>query len=363
MIDEDTPQAAAPAVTSTSALPADSILPLELSGPSQSLSFARPHRRGETQSVRNRMSMFGLEDEDDGENMRAEPISKRFKAEFESNLMGGTFKDIEEDEMDLDPEADLPDCEPPSQSIRRNTRRSQSVLSDSGPRGGTSLASGGSQTQSATQRKTSVSKRKILSDVEEDVDSAVGTSALRGRSKRQATENANPVAATTSTNSQHVQPLTTNQTNVPDTRKNATGDPAEKRGAAANGTDTAPEFLQALASKKKGKRKEDAFDREFNNLRITKPRNGVAEDLEQERARVEEMEVWDEIAKDMNITGNFMVIIESDDILRKDGGRKESAPIPDAGVPNFKRFKKVCSLAHKAIITQSHFIPESASKS
>lgn len=291
------------------------------------------------------MSIFGLDDEDDADNAPAEPISKRFKAEFESNLIGGTFRDVEEEEMDMDPEADLEESAGPSQPMRRNTGRSQSVLSDSG-RGGTTQISG-SQSQQANQRKGSSSKRKILSDVEEDVEAVNDTQATRGRSKRQAIENVNSVGASTSAGKQTAPPLTTNQTNMPDARTNEAPVPAEKRGAAAGGVDTAPEFLQALASRKKGKRKEDAFDREFNNLRISKPRNGPAENLENERAHAEEMEVWDEIAKDMNITGNFMVVIESDDILRKDGGRKESAPLPDTGVPNFKRFKKVCfSLCH-----------------
>ena len=336
------------------------IPPADPTGPSQSLPLARPRRRGETQSARNRLSMFGIEDEDDTDNKLVEPISKRFRADFESNLVVGTLGDQEHDDMDLDVDVDV-DVDvttgSAAQTLPRNTRRSPSVLSDAAePPVGSTLRTSASQSQSQSngqRRIGSKSKRTMLSDVEEDSGSVDDPSTTRGHSKRRAVENVNAVAQASSRRTVDgtttpVQPLTTNQANAP-TRDKHTPIPQlepQKRGAVASGVDTAPEFLQALASKKKGKRKEDAFDREFNNLRITAPRHGMAPDLERERARAEEMEVWDELSKDMNITGNFMVIIETDDILRKDGGRRESAPLPDTGVPNFKRFKKVRTACH-----------------
>jgi hypothetical protein len=333
------------------------MLPADPSGPSQSLPLARPRRRGETQSTRNRLSIFGIEDEDGADNMLVEPISKRFRADFESNLVVGTLGDLEQADMDLDADVDsVP------QTLPRNTRRSLSVLSD-GAEPGPALRTSASQSQSNGQRRIgSKSKRTMLSDVEEDSDGADDALTTRGHSKRRAVENVNAVVPVSSKKTADgttatARPLTTNQANAPARDKHIpTSQPEpQRRGAVASGVDTAPEFLQALASKKKGKRKEDAFDREFNNLRITVPRHGAVPDLEQERARAEEMEVWDEISKDMNIIGNFMVIIETDDILRKDGGRREAAPLPDTGVPNFKHFKKVAPHA-VSCATFTHFL-------
>lgn len=356
---EDEEQASRENAASASIVPEATMLPPDPSGPSQSLPLARPRRRGETQSARNRMSIFGIEDEDDADKMLAEPISKRFRADFESNLVVGTLGDIEQDDMDLDADAGA-DSAPQTLPLR-NTRRSQSVLSDtteSGPAHDTMRTSASRSQPNGQRRVGSKSKRVMLSDVEEDSQGADGAATTSGQSKRRAVENVNAVVEVPSRKTvgktvAPVQPLETNQANAPAADKNIpTQQPEQqKRGAAATGIDTAPEFLQALASKKKGKRKEDAFDREFNNLRITVPRFGAAPDLEQERARAEELEVWDELSKDMNITGNFMVVIETDDILRTDGGRRESAPLPDSGAPNFKRFKKVCA----PCLLTSHF--------
>ena len=52
--------------------------------------------------------------------------------------------------------------------------------------------------------------------------------------------------------------------------------------------DTDAAFLQALASTKRGKRREDDFDREFNNLRISKPEIGqdAGDDADEEPSRI-----------------------------------------------------------------------------
>jgi len=44
--------------------------------------------------------------------------------------------------------------------------------------------------------------------------------------------------------------------------------------------------------------------------------------------------------KDYNVHGNFMVVIESDELLRTDGGRKQVVPRNEYAVANFKMFKK-----------------------
>lgn len=110
---------------------------------------------------------------------------------------------------------------------------------------------------------------------------------------------------------------------------------SKNRGALPNQPDKDPKFLEVLAStskKSRGKKVDDTFDREFNQLRISA--------LEQRRE--EEAAVWEKFEKDMDIRGNFMVI-EVVDLFRKDGGRRTRAPPAEneAGVPNFKKFKKV----------------------
>jgi hypothetical protein len=62
-------------------------------------------------------------------------------------------------------------------------------------------------------------------------------------------------------------------------------------------------FLKAIASMKKGKKNEDSFDREFNNLRISKP------DLK-DNDREKEWSVLADFGDERNIRGNFMVVVE-----------------------------------------------------
>ncbi|KAH7908695.1 proline-rich protein [Hygrophoropsis aurantiaca] len=99
--------------------------------------------------------------------------------------------------------------------------------------------------------------------------------------------------------------------------------------------DTDEAFLTAVASTKRGKKAEDSFDREFNNLRISKP------DLQRE----EQEEAWrllgdfDDVP---NIRGNFMMILDME--IYKSGGTARIGggsrnPLWDSR-PNFKKFKK-----------------------
>lgn len=95
-------------------------------------------------------------------------------------------------------------------------------------------------------------------------------------------------------------------------------------------------FLTAVASKKRGKKTEDEFDREFNKLRISKP------DLQRE----DDQQAW-EVLGDFddipNIRGNFMVVMDLD-VFRDSNSRRETATNDAAFMnrPNFKKFKKVC---------------------
>lgn len=113
----------------------------------------------------------------------------------------------------------------------------------------------------------------------------------------------------------------------------------KKPGAPAGRPDTDAAFLKALASTKRGKRTEDSFDREFNNLRISKP------DLESRREEEEvEWRVLEEFGDDGDVRGNFMTVVEMDVYA----DRAPFLPVQEraqdprwADRPNFKKFKKV----------------------
>ena len=124
-------------------------------------------------------------------------------------------------------------------------------------------------------------------------------------------------------------------TNAPNKDQNAT---QKSAGAVPGKPDQDDAFLKAVASTKRGKKHEDEFDREFNNLRISKP------DLQREEAE-KDWAVLDDFGDDANMRGNFMVVVEmevfkkeetSRDAVRVSGGR-----IDWEGRPNYKKFKKV----------------------
>lgn len=115
---------------------------------------------------------------------------------------------------------------------------------------------------------------------------------------------------------------------------------SSKRGAPPGCPDTDEAFLQALASSRRGKRTEDDFDREFNNLKISRP------DLDQEeRDPAEDWKILADFGDDFDIRGNFMVIVEMD-IPNKTKNKLQSVE-PRAvradwhKKPDFKKFKKV----------------------
>ncbi|EJD00470.1 uncharacterized protein FOMMEDRAFT_30502 [Fomitiporia mediterranea MF3/22] len=109
-----------------------------------------------------------------------------------------------------------------------------------------------------------------------------------------------------------------------------------KGGAAPGKHDTDAAFLQALASTKKGKRREDDFDREFNNLRISKPEVG-------QDAEAEDWHVLADFGDESNIRGNFMIIVEMDVEGRRKESSAETSRAQSRG-PDFKKFKKATHL-------------------
>ena len=109
-------------------------------------------------------------------------------------------------------------------------------------------------------------------------------------------------------------------------------------GAKFGEPDTDKQFLTALASVKKGRKNEDSFDREFNNLRISKP------SLERE-VKGQEWDLLDGLDDEHNVRGNFMFVVELD-VHKKGGsagnGTLRTGRIDWEGKPDFKKFRKVC---------------------
>jgi hypothetical protein len=114
--------------------------------------------------------------------------------------------------------------------------------------------------------------------------------------------------------------------------------PSQTHGGAEFGEpDTDKHFLTALASMKKGKKNENSFDREFNNLRISKP------DIERE-VKEQEWDLLDGLDDEHNVRGNFMLVVELD-VHKKGGsagkGTLRTGRIDWEGKPDFKKFRKV----------------------
>jgi hypothetical protein len=141
------------------------------------------------------------------------------------------------------------------------------------------------------------------------------------------------------------------ETTAAEPAKSSKKDKERNPGAPVGKPDTDAEFLKAVASTKKGKRTEDAFDREFNNLRISKP---IPEDAErQQRDDDEEWRKFTDFGDDAGLRGNFMVVMEMN-VYRSDeqgssaparmgtGLRNKELPEGWRDKPNFKKFKKVC---------------------
>ena len=99
------------------------------------------------------------------------------------------------------------------------------------------------------------------------------------------------------------------------------------------------DFLQAVKTATKGKKALDAFDKEFNQLRIAKPGAAVADgkvvkQTEHDAARPDYGIVKD---FDHTTTGDF-IVIERVNLFRPDS---RPSPVQTFGGPNFKKFKKV----------------------
>jgi hypothetical protein len=193
---------------------------------------------------------------------------------------------------------------------------------------------------------------------------ATGTSAdtLAGshRAKRRAVDaNAIPAPAP-APQPRSTQLQTQTQATGTTTGTKQTTKPVSSKSSTNNKLDTDENFLRAVNSTKRGKKLEDDFDREFNLLRIAKPKKVDGAETGAATATAAgpvagapdvAVAPWDAIDDfgDVGIRGNFMVVVEMD-IER--GSAKHSHPAhinndditthPEwIGRPNFKKFKSV----------------------
>ncbi|KAG8757559.1 hypothetical protein FRC14_001966 [Serendipita sp. 396] len=121
--------------------------------------------------------------------------------------------------------------------------------------------------------------------------------------------------------------------------------PVKKALKTATQVDRDDGYLMALASLKKGKKKEDQFDRDFNSLKIAKPDRDKIDDVDIEQLAYELLPI------DMNIRGNFMVC-EPTVVPRQNTQaqkRREGNPVW-VGRPDFKKFKKRVSANRAPIV-------------
>jgi hypothetical protein len=143
------------------------------------------------------------------------------------------------------------------------------------------------------------------------------------QAKKQAVENVNAI-----------QPTATRLSKPPSKPSGPTVTKLQKGGAAPGKPDTDAAFLKALASTKKGKKTEDQFDLQFNQLKISKP------DLENEE-REKEWALLETFGDEKNVRGNFMVVVEMDVFTRVTSNSRGQLAAEWQSRPNFKKFKKV----------------------
>ena len=139
--------------------------------------------------------------------------------------------------------------------------------------------------------------------------------------------------------------------------------------SSANKLDTDENFLKAVNSTKRGKKHEDDFDREFNQLRITNPKAKKKNGKDQEpiiedpvgtaTTAVDDPAVsrpWESIDDfgDVGIRGNFMVVVEMD--VERGTARsmltarnQDDSKVEWVGKPNFKKFKKMVRIARSSL--------------
>lgn len=235
--------------------------------------------------------------------------------------------------MDVDPQN-----EPPLKKYRAlfeetdpdrvTSQMSTNIMSGSIPMSGFSTEIVASSTADGTQ---DLRRAESLAPIQEEDQSQVGRDGVGG-----SVTDKDALAQTRTLSMGGTQSAKEQSATFDSTQKSKNG----AHGAAPGQPDTDTAFLQALATTKKGKRHEDDFDREFNNLRISKPEQDKDDEAENYK-------VLAQFEDEENILGNFMVIMEMNLPFRN---RDENGRVVQAsrstrpeweGKPDFKKFKKV----------------------
>lgn len=189
---------------------------------------------------------------------------------------------------------------------------------------------------------TQTLKRKTRSQDEDGDVEMVSAESGMPKTKKRAVEDVNAVASAKPESS--AKPTSTSASKTasksaskPASFTQSTKDSTQSHGSGEPDKDEA--FLKAVATKKRGKNVDDTFDREFNNLRISKP------EVEVDNQR-KEWSVLEEFGDDGDLRGNFMVIVEID---VKTGGERTmrggESRLDWEGKPDFKKFKKVRTIS------------------
>ena len=271
-------------------------------------------------------------------NTQAEPPHKKFKALFEQSDPDRIAQ--AESRSQTVGDALLSDSQTQAESGGTQDKRSKNSLSVVPEEEEESVA--GASVPSETQTRPQGVKRKVREgseDVETDGRESQRPVKRRAEGEGSAQSQMQAAALDAAMRCSSKAPSLRVFTSVPN--DNAT----QKTMSTSTGTvpdmlDQDKAFLKAVASTKRGKKREDEFDREFNNLRISKP------DLQREEVE-REWAVLDDFGDDRDLKGNFMVVVEMD-LFRKDyqrGGivRAGGERMDWEGRPDFKKFKKVSS--------------------
>lgn len=194
----------------------------------------------------------------------------------------------------------------------------------------------GTSVPAETQAKSQGRKRKAAGE-DIDMDEDETRPAKRRAEGAESETQAAPVqeGASTRKRASSKAPSSKVFTSASNKSQAATQKPA---GAAPDELDKDEAFLKAVASTKRGKKHEDEFDREFNNLRISKP------DLQREEVE-KEWAVLEDFGEEGDMRGNFMVVVEME-VFKKEGTSRDAVRTTGGrldweGRPNFKKFKKV----------------------
>jgi hypothetical protein len=187
----------------------------------------------------------------------------------------------------------------------------------------------------------------VVADADVAADSADGTHRAKRRAVDVNATQQQPATAFRYPSSATTTAASNTQPSKPEGRK--------KPPSSSPKLDTDENFLRAVNSTKRGKKLEDDFDREFNLLRITKPKNKNKNNVDDDddvaiaNTTVAAAAPWDEIDDfgDVGIRGNFMVLVEMD-VERGSSAKpilfartNDDAHPEWIGKPNFKKFKSV----------------------